>query len=155
MAYHIIQVDGSMKGLGTTVLQKGRLSLHVSRTLMPAETGFSDIERELLSVVIYFERLHNYVFDSTIKVQTDHKPWIATWKMSTVAVSPQVKHFILRLSKYDLELPYLKGKDNVIAEPYTELVHWNQDLKKRTVFISFQPTTSLQTYLLQDLHSKL
>ena len=39
----IIQVDGSMKGLGEVQLQKGRPVKHASRTLKPAETEYSNM----------------------------------------------------------------------------------------------------------------
>ena len=50
-ADHIIQVDGSMKGLGVVLLQKNRHVIYVSRTLTLAETGYSNIERGLLSII--------------------------------------------------------------------------------------------------------
>ena len=73
-ADHIIQVDRSMKGNGAVLLQKGRPVMYASGTLMPAETGYFNIERELLSVVFGLETLHHHVFCSKIKVQTDDKP---------------------------------------------------------------------------------
>ena len=39
----VIHMDGSMIGLGVVLLQKGRPGIHVSRTLTPAETGYSNI----------------------------------------------------------------------------------------------------------------
>lgn len=57
---HVIQTDASMKGLGAVLLQEGRPVVYVSRTLIPAEEHYSNIERELLGVVFAMERLHNY-----------------------------------------------------------------------------------------------
>ena len=48
---HIIQVDRSMKGLGAVLLQKDIPVIYVSRTLTLAETGYSYIKKELLSVM--------------------------------------------------------------------------------------------------------
>ena len=64
---HFIQVDGSMKGFGAVLLQKGRPLIYVSRMLMPAETGYSNIKRDLLSVICGLERFHHYVFGSKIE----------------------------------------------------------------------------------------
>ena len=63
-----------MKGLGAVLLQEGKSVIYVSRTLTSAEERYSNIERELLGVVFTMERLHNYVFDEPVRVQTDHKP---------------------------------------------------------------------------------
>ena len=50
-ADHIIQVDGSMNGLGDVLMQRGRPVTYVLRTLTPAEIGYFNIKRELLSIV--------------------------------------------------------------------------------------------------------
>ena len=62
-----------MMGLGAVLLQKGRPIIFTSGTLIPTETGYATIKRELLSVVFGLERIHHYVFGSKIKVQTDDK----------------------------------------------------------------------------------
>ena len=98
------------------LLQKDRPVIYAFITVLPAETGYSYIEREFFSVVFGLERLHHNVFENTIKVQTDHKPLMPTWKKSVAAASPQLLCLLLRLAKYDIELPYLKGKDYVIAD---------------------------------------
>ena len=48
-------------------------------------------------------------------MQTDHKPLNPIWKISIAAARPWLQQLLLQLAKYDLELMYLKGKDNVIA----------------------------------------
>ena len=111
-----MQADGSIKGLAAVLLQKDRPVIHVSRTFTPAETGYSNTEREPLSVAFGLERLPHYVFGSKVKVQTDYKPLIPRWKKSIAAASLQLQCLLLRLEKYNVELTYLKGKDNVMAD---------------------------------------
>ena len=82
------EVIRSMSGLGEVLLQKGILVTYTSKTFTPPETGYSNIERELLSVVFGLERLPYYVFWSKSKIQSDHKPLIPIWKKSIGAVSP-------------------------------------------------------------------
>ena len=79
MADHVIQVDGSMKGFGAVLVQNGRSVVYMSRTPTPAETGYTNIERELLSIVFGLERLHHNVLSSKVDVQTDHKPLMPIW----------------------------------------------------------------------------
>ena len=88
---HIIQVDESMKGFGAVLLQKGRPANYVSRMLMPADTSYPNIERELLSIIFRLERSHHCVFGTKVGVQTDHKPLILIWKKSIAAASPQLQ----------------------------------------------------------------
>ena len=96
---HNIQVDRSMKGLGAVLLQKGRPVIYMSRMLMPTETGYSNIKRELLSMIFRLERLHHYIFSCKVEVQTDHKPFISIWKKSIVAACPWLQWLLLWLAK--------------------------------------------------------
>ena len=90
--------------------------IYASRTLTEKEKRYSNIERELLSVVFALERFHHYVYGFTATVQTDHKPLVSVWKKSIVCNSPRLLRLLLRLSQYDVNIEYLKGKDNVIAD---------------------------------------
>ena len=90
-AEHVIELDGSMKGFGAVLLQKARPVIYVSRTLMPPETGYFNIKRELLSFILGLGRLHHYIFGNKVKVLTDHKPLIPFWKKSIVTASPQLQ----------------------------------------------------------------
>ena len=52
----------------------------------------------------------------TTTVQTVHKPLVSVWKKSIVCNSPCLQRLLLRLSQYDVNIEYLKGKDNVVAD---------------------------------------
>ena len=105
----------SKKGLGAVLLQDGKPVIYASRTLTETEQRYSNIERELLGVVFALERFHHYVYGYTATVQTDHKPLVSVWKKSIVCNSPRLQR-LLRLSQYDVNIEYVKGKDNVVAE---------------------------------------
>ena len=105
---------------------------------MPAETGYSSIERELLSVVFCLERLNHYVFGSTIKGHTDHKSPIPIWKKSIAVANPELQCLLLRLAKYDVELTYLKGKDNVIADAFNKVSPLEPESEDRDNFGTIQ-----------------
>ena len=64
---HIIQVDGSMKAWVLSYCKKVGLSYMHPETLMPVETGYSSIERELLTVVFRLQRLHHCTFNSRLR----------------------------------------------------------------------------------------
>ena len=111
-----IQSDASKKGLGAVLLQDDKPVIYASRTLTETEQRYSNIERELLGVVFALERFHHYVYGYTATVQTDHKPLVSVWKKSIVCNSPRLQRLLLRLSQYDVNIEYLKGKDNVVAD---------------------------------------
>ncbi|PFX34396.1 Retrovirus-related Pol polyprotein from transposon 17.6 [Stylophora pistillata] len=111
-----IQSDASNKGLGAVLLQDDKPVIYASRVLTETEQPYSNIERELLSVVFALERFHHYVYGYTATVQTDHKPLVSVWKESIVCNSPRLQRLLLRLSQYDVNIEYLIGKDNVVAD---------------------------------------
>ena len=113
---HVIQTDASEKGLGGVLLQEGRPVMYISRSLTPTETNYSNIERELLSLVFGMERLHNFVYGGKTLVQTDHKPLESIFKKAVSETTPRLQRLMLRLHRYDIQVEYLKGKENVIAD---------------------------------------
>ena len=111
-----IQSDASKKGLGAVLIQDDKPVIYASRALTETKQSYSNIERELLSAVFAFERFHHYVYGYTATVQTDHKPLVSVWKKSIVCNSPHLQRLLRRLSQYDVNIEYLKGKDNVVAD---------------------------------------
>ena len=71
-----IQSDASKKGLGAVLIQDDK-PVYASRALTETEQSYSNIERELLSVIFALERFHHYVYGYTAMVQTDHKPLVS------------------------------------------------------------------------------
>ena len=56
------QGDASEKGLGFVLLQNGQPITCASRALTPAETRYSQIEKELLAQIFGLERNHEYAY---------------------------------------------------------------------------------------------
>ncbi|PFX13811.1 Retrovirus-related Pol polyprotein from transposon opus [Stylophora pistillata] len=102
--------------LGAVLIQDDRLVIYASRALTETERSYSNIERELLGVVFALERFHHYVYRYTATVQTDHKLLVSVWEKSIVCYQPRLQRLLLRLSQYDVNIEYLKGKDNVVAD---------------------------------------
>ena len=90
--------------------------MYVSRALTETEQRYSNIERELLAIVFALERLNHYTFGRTITVQNDHQPLQSIWKKSIVSTSPRLQRLLLRLAHYDINIKFLRGKENVIAD---------------------------------------
>ena len=113
---HTIQCDASKKGLGAVLLQESKPVMYVSRALTETEQRYSNIERELLAIVFALERLSHYIFDRTITVQSDHQLLKSIWKKSIVSASPRLQRLLIRLAHYDLNIEFLRGNENVIAD---------------------------------------
>ena len=115
-AEHTIQCDASKQGLGAVLLQDGQPVMYISRTLTETEQRYSNIEHELLAVVFALERLDHYTAGYRVKVETDHQPLTSIWKKPISSTSARIKRLLLRLLQYDIDIHYLPGKSNVIAD---------------------------------------
>ena len=113
---HTIQCNASKKGLGAVLLQESKPVMYVSRALTETEQRYSNIERELLAIVFALKRLNHYTFGRTITVQSDHQPLQSIWKKMIVSASPRLQRLLLRLAHYDINIEFLHGKENVIAD---------------------------------------
>ena len=94
--------------------------MYVSRALTETEQRYSNIERELLAIVFALERL-NHTFGMTITFQIDHQPLQSIWKKSIVSTSPRLQRLLLRLAHYNLNIEFLRGKENVIADTFSRV----------------------------------
>ena len=113
---HTIQCNASKKGLGAVLLQESKPAMYVSRALTEMEQRYLNNEREPLAIVFALERLDHYTFGRIIAVQSDHPPLQSIWKKSIVSASPRLQRLLLRLAHYDLNIEFLRGKENVIAD---------------------------------------
>ena len=69
-----LQCDASSTGLGAALLQEGQPVAYASRALTPAETGYAQIEKELLAVVFGMKKFRPYVYGRDVVLTRDHKP---------------------------------------------------------------------------------
>ena len=113
---HTIQCNASKKGLGAVLLQESKPVMYMSRVLTEMEQRYSNTERELLTIVFALERLNYYTLGRTITVQSDHQPLQSIWKKSIVSASPRLQRLLLRLTHYDLNIEFCRGKENMIAD---------------------------------------
>ena len=118
---HTIHCDASKKGLGAVLLQESKPVMCISRVLTETEQRYSNIERELLAIVFALKRLNHYTFGRTIMVQSDHQPLQSIWKKSIVSASPRLQRLLLRLAHYNINIEFLCGKENVIADALSRL----------------------------------
>ena len=69
-----LEVDTSQKGLGAALGQEKKPIAFASKTLTKTQSNYSNIEREMLSLVHGVERFHTYLYGRSFTIITDHKP---------------------------------------------------------------------------------
>lgn len=59
---------------GAALFQNNRSIAFKSKVLVPAETRYVNIDRELLAVVYGCEKFYSYLYGRSLVVKTDHRP---------------------------------------------------------------------------------
>ena len=111
-----LQSDASQSGLGACLMQDGQPVAYASRALTIAEKNYSQVEKELLSVVFACEKFHQYVFGKDIAVQNDHKPLLGILKKPLAQASPRLQRLQMKLSGYRIHLEWIQGTKMLISD---------------------------------------
>ena len=67
-----LQCDASQSGLGAALLQNGQPVAYASCALIPTETRYAQIEKELLAIVFACDHFESYIYGrEVVQVETD------------------------------------------------------------------------------------
>ena len=114
-----LMCDASPVGVGAVLQQEGRPVLFVSKTLSQAERGYSQIEREALSIVWSIKRLHKYLFGRNFNLVTDNKSLsyiFSSSKAIPVMTAARLQRWALFLIAYNYRIIHQSGKNNQAAD---------------------------------------
>ena len=91
------------------------LAIHyASRTLNSAERNYSTIERELLAIIYAVAKFRYYLYGKKFTIITDHNPLI--YLNNITLSSDRLTRWRLKLTEYDFDIVYRKGKANANAD---------------------------------------
>ena len=118
----IIHTDSSQVALGAVISQNCRKDglLHpvifFSRLLSPNMRKWSIFSLELRAIMECFKVHQALLLMSKCIVFTDHKPLSTILIQSKPPTSAKILRMVMFLSKFDIEIRYIKGCHNVIAD---------------------------------------
>ena len=87
----VLQIDASIKGLGTCLLQDGHPIYFAYKLLQDAKHGYVTIELEALAVAWGMEKFHHFLYASHFTLETDQKPLGRILAKSSTEATPQLQ----------------------------------------------------------------
>lgn len=119
----IVTTDASEYAVGAVVSQgdipHDRPIQYFSKTLGPAQSNYSVIEKELLAIVWAIENFRHYLYGREFLVITDHKPLI--YLFGTKNINSRLYRWKLTLMEYQFKIIHRKGTQNVVADALSRI----------------------------------
>lgn len=133
-----LNTDASTVAIGGELFQLNngeRLTLgYASRTLKPAETRYTTTEQEALAIVYCCAKFRQYIIGHKTIAQTDHQAltFIRTCRLT----SGRLTRWSLALQEYNLDIEYIPGKLNIIADTLTRYPRVSDGREEKRISIN-------------------
>ncbi|XP_055308875.1 uncharacterized protein K02A2.6-like [Sitodiplosis mosellana] len=132
----IVSADASIKGLGACIQHKMtdgsiRPICFASRSLLPAEKQYSQIEKEGLAIIFAVQKFHKFIFGRSFTLQTDHKPLLAIFgskKGIPLHTANRLQRWAIILLAYNFNIEYINTESFAYADFLSRLVNQNTQI---------------------------
>jgi hypothetical protein len=118
-----VYCDASRQGLGSVLMQGGRVAAYASSQLKKHETNYPTHDLELASIVHALKTWRHYLMGKRCEVFTNHKSlkYIFTQK----DLNMRQRRWLELIKDYDPSLQYHPGKANMVADALSRKVYVN------------------------------
>ena len=89
---------------------------YASRALREAETGYAQIEKELLAATFACRKFHDFIYGREAIIETDHKPLNAIVNKPLHTAPVRLQRMLLHLQRYNLKFIYKRGTELYVAD---------------------------------------
>ncbi len=118
-----IYTDASDTSIGSVLMQETSSGLQTvsmrSRCLKGSELNYSTYDKELLAIHDAFMHWRYYLDGNSFVVMTDHNPLVHLFKQDQL--NQRQVRWINNLWNQKMEIKYIKGKENVVADALSRL----------------------------------
>ena len=151
----IVASDASSYGIGACILHKmpdgsHKPIAHASRTLLPAERNYSQIEKESLGIIFAVTKFHRYIHGRHFRLQTDHKPLLNIFgskKGLPTHTANRLQRWGTILLNYNFNMEFLPSKKLCHADGLSRLIPKQSEPLEDTVIASLRTERDLKTSL--------
>lgn len=112
-----LTVDSSSKSIGGALLQNGQPVAYITKTLSPAQTRFSQIEKEATAIRRACQKFHSYIYGCTdLTIETDCKALETIFKRSVDEAPPRLQRIYFEILQYNPKVIFKEGKKIALAD---------------------------------------
>jgi hypothetical protein len=115
--------DASVTGLGSVLMQEGRVISYSSRQLRRHEEHYPTHDLELAAVVMALQTWRHYLLGNVIHIYTDHKS--LKYIFTQPDLNMRQRRWLELIKDYELEFHYHPGKANVVTDVLSRKAHYN------------------------------
>ena len=94
------------------------LTAHASRTLLPAEKNYSQIEKESLAIIYTIKKFHRFIHGSKFTLQMDHRPSLTIFSSNKgilTHTANRLQHWGIILLNFKMEFLSSKKLGHVVG----------------------------------------
>ena len=101
-----LEVDASQKGLGAALLHNEKAVAFSSKTLTDCQSRYSNIEREMLALVLSIQRYHTHLHARLFVIITDHQPLVNITAKPIHSAPPRLQRMLMQIQGYNFTVRY-------------------------------------------------